>query len=350
MVAPFVMAPGFIAPPGPARAEQSIAVLVNDEPITSYDVAQRQRFLALTSSGERMRAKLANKDAINKQFRDFAIAHNPKSQEEVMALQKEFITKLQQQVLQEASGSVRKQAIEQLIDEKLQIQAAKKQGIAVSDEEVNETLTQMAKGGQKPLSLDEFLKQFSSQGVNPNTLRERIRAQLAWRDVIRRVYGSRVASAAPETPIATASTAENAELDVRILRLGLPRAADQKAIARRVSEAESVRKRFSSCENLAGLVKPLSDASVRTANKTRVSAYPAAARAMLSKASPGQMTPPVVASDAVECYAVCSKRLPADASPKEAKPDKRQEEFQIYARRHLKDVKQNARIDYPKGG
>jgi peptidyl-prolyl cis-trans isomerase SurA len=335
----------------PVRAEQSIAVLVNDEPITTYDVTQRQHFLGLTGSGERMRAKLADKDALNKQFREFATSRNPKSQEEVQALQKEFFTKLQQQVMHETGGSMKQQAMDQLIDERLQLQAAKKLSIITTDEEVNQTLTQMAQGGQKQLSLDDFLKQFSSQGVNPNTLRERIRAQLAWRDVIRRVYGARVASAAPDsTGMVTAGSGENAEMELRILHLNLPQSADQKVIARRFSEAESVRKRFSSCDGLASLVKPLSEASVKTASKTKVSAYPANARAMLIKASAGQMTPPVVNKDGVEAYAVCSKKSPVAESPKEPKADKRQEEFAIYARRHLKDVKQNARIDYPKGG
>jgi peptidyl-prolyl cis-trans isomerase SurA len=334
-----------------ARAEQSIAVLVNDEPITTYDVAQRQKFLGLTGSGERMRAKLADKDSLNKQFREFAMSRNPKSQEEVMALQKEFFQRLQQQAMSEAGGSKKQEAVEQLIDERLQIQAAKKLSIVVTDDEVNQTLTQMAKSGQKQLSLDEFLKQFSSQGVNPNTLRERIRAQIAWRDVIRRVYGARVASAAPD-PIGgpeTASSSESAELDLRILHLSVPQPADQKIIAQRFSEAESIRKRFSSCEGLANLAKPLADATVRSAPKSKISAYPASTRALLVKASAGQMTPPVVGKDGVEAYAVCSKKVSA-ASPKEPKADKRQEEFAIYARRHLKDVKQNARIDYPKGG
>lgn len=333
-----------------ARAEQSIAVLVNDEPITTYDVAQRQKFIGLTGSGERMRAKLADKDALNKQFRDFAMSRNPKSQEEVMALQKEFFTKLQQQAMSEVGSSKKQEAVEQLIDERLQLQAAKKLSIVVTDEEVNQTLTAMAKGGQKQLSLDEFLKQFSGQGVNPNTLRERIRAQIAWRSVIHRVYGARVASATTETPSTPpAGGADATEVDLRILHLSVPNASDQQAIARRFSEVESVRQRFSSCSELASLVKPLANATVKTAQKAKISTYPANARAMLIKASVGQMTPPIVSKDGVEAYAVCSKRVAA-AGPAEQKADKRSEEFSIYARRHLKDLKQNARIDYPKGG
>jgi peptidyl-prolyl cis-trans isomerase SurA len=341
----------FCAGASRASADQSIAVLVNDEPITTYDVAQRQKFLGLTGSSVAMRAKLANKAALNKQFRDFAMSRNPTSQQEVVALQKEFIQRLQRQAIAETSGKMKKEAIDELINERLQIQAAKKLSIVISDAEVDKMLSQMAGSGQKKLSLSAFLKQFSSQGVNPSTLRERIRAQLAWRDVIRRVYGARVASAAPmDVGASTVSSVENTVLDLRILHLSLPHSADQKAIARRVREAESVRQRFSSCAGLSKLVKPLADATIKTASKTKISAYPASARAMLIKASAGQMTPPVVNKNGVEAYAVCSKRVVAAASPNKHKTDKRQEDFQIYARRHLKDIKQNARIEYPKGG
>ena len=45
-----VLASAFgIAAPAWAQVEQSIVVLVNDDPITVYDVEQRQRFLAVTT-------------------------------------------------------------------------------------------------------------------------------------------------------------------------------------------------------------------------------------------------------------------------------------------------------------
>ena len=51
-------------------------------------------------------------------------------------------------------------------------------------------LTRMAQGGANKNTLEEFLAQFKQQGIDPITLRERIRAQTAWREVIRRLYGS----------------------------------------------------------------------------------------------------------------------------------------------------------------
>ncbi len=54
-----------------------------------------------------------------------------------------------------------------------------------------------ATGGSKPSKkskLEEFYKQFETDGINRKTIQDIIRAQLAWRDVIRRQYGPRLAS------------------------------------------------------------------------------------------------------------------------------------------------------------
>ena len=178
---------------------QSVVVLVNDEPITSYDVAQRQRFLAVTSGlGDKMRARLQS-DETKEAFRAYMKEQRPRSKEEAQELQKKFVAQIQQQVVTSSSGALRKDAIEQLIDERLMLQAAKEQKIVVTDTEVNESLTRMAQGGANKNTLEEFLGQFKQQGINPSTLRDRIRAQTGWREVVRRVYGSRVRSSVATT-------------------------------------------------------------------------------------------------------------------------------------------------------
>lgn len=332
----------------PARANQGIVAIVNDEPVTSFDVAQRQRFMALTSGmGDKMRAKLQSQDTQAK-FKEFMTRHQPKSKEEAQELQKKFVDGVQQQVLSDSSAGMRKDAVEQLIEERLMIQEAKKHNVAITDDELKQALTAMAQGGQRKLSLDEFLGQFSQQGVNPKTLENKIRAQLSWRNVVRRLYGHRVQPAAASAPETTASINEAVVLDVRQVRLSVPAGADQKTIGQRLVEAEGLRTRFSSCEALPKQVKLVSGAALKTLTKAKMTDFPEETRALLAKANPGQMTTPIVAKDAVEAYAVCQKRADAAAAkkPKDEKAEKRQEDLQIYARRHLKDVKQNAHIDY----
>ena len=332
---------------------QSIVVLVNDDPITSYDLAQRQRFLALTAGlGEKMKARLQS-DETKQAFRAFMTKEQPKSQEEAQELQKKFVAQIQQNVVADSSNAMRKQALEQLIDERLMLQAARDQKITVSDQEVNETLTRMAEGGSQKLSLKEFLAQFSSQGINPSTLQSRIRAQTAWRQVIRQIYGSRVQSSVSTVTSVVTDPEDGTVVDVQVVKLAVAVSADQKVMAKRLVEAESLRKRFTTCANLAGQLKGIEGVSVKSFTKAKMTEFRGDIRAALVKGQVGQMTPPVIIGGGVESHAICSKQVPVASGATQKKDDsqeKLQEVFQLYSRRHLKDIKDHARLDYPKNG
>jgi peptidyl-prolyl cis-trans isomerase SurA len=352
----FVAALALLASAGAAYA-QSIVVMVNDEPITSFDVANRQRFLALTSGfGDRMRATLQS-ESTKERFKDFMTKERPTSREEAQELQKKFVNSLQQEVLNSASGSLRKQALDQLIEERLMLQAAKEQKITVTDDEVNQMIAKMAEGGGKKLSLNEFLAQFTQQGVNPSTLRERLRANTAWRQVVRRVYGSRVQAAVSSTveTVSTGDSAASTVLDVRVVSLPMPAKADQATVAKRLTEADQIRQRFSSCDTLDALVKGAQGVTIKSLKSAKLDDFRGEVKVALEKAQPGQMTPPVVAGAAVEAHALCAKKQTVAAgknTEKKADPavDKQQEEFQLYSKRHLKDLKDSARLDYRKNG
>ena len=339
---------------------QSIVVLVNDDPITTYDVAQRQRFLALTSGlGDKMRARLQS-DETKEAFKAFIMKERPSSKEEAQELQKKFVAQLQQDVIASSSGSLRKEAIEQLIDERLMMQAAKDQKITVTDDEVNQTITRMAEGGQRKQTVNEFLEQFRSQGVNPSTLQSRVRAQTAWRQVIRRVYGSRVQSSVASIDNASENDGGATTVDVRVVSLAMPQKAEQKIVAQRLLDAETIRKRFTSCDKIADAVKGVESVSIKSLTATKIADFRGDVKAALSKAQPGQMTPPVIGGSAVESHALCGKKVPvaasgtkaagADKDKKDGPADKTQEEFQLYSKRHLKDLKDRARLDYKKNG
>ena len=196
LIAAGTAAPALVC--GSARA-QTIVVLVNDDPITSYDVAQRERWMARTTStfGDRMKALLTG-PGIQDRFRQMMIQANPKSQAEAQEvaerIKKQLIEDAKRKALAEGSSSSRKAAIEALIEDKLKLQAAKKFDIKISDKEVEETLTQRAIGADGKPHLAEFFQQFENDGISRRTIQEIIRAQLAWRDVIRRQYGPRLAS------------------------------------------------------------------------------------------------------------------------------------------------------------
>jgi peptidyl-prolyl cis-trans isomerase SurA len=341
-----------LAPPEAGASDMSYVVKVNGEPITSYDVSQRQKLMALTSGalGKRMRALLKSPSTQEK-FQEYVKERRPSSRAEAEALQKQFVNQLQKKVVADINKKTRSEAIEELIDERLMLQEAKQQKVSVSDAEIDKRLTAMAKSGNEDRSLQQFLEAFKKQGINPKTMKQRIRAQLAWRDVIRKIYGFRIASLVGTGDAASDSGAAvtgDATFDVR--RVQIPASGSgQAAIARAYSQSETLRKQFSSCAKLTELTGRISGASLERISGKKASAFPRDTRPLLIKASAGQMLPPVLTSGGVELYAVCAKDTPqaetAEKQDGKSASDRRQQEFQIYARRHLTDLRKDALIE-----
>ena len=118
--------------------EVSIKVLVNDDPISDYDISQRERFLALTTQTQ-------------------------------------------------PGPELRKKATDLLIDERLQIQAGRTLGATADEADVDRILGDMA--SKNNLDANGLATALGRAGVNVKTLKDRIRAQI-------RMAGRR----APEVP------------------------------------------------------------------------------------------------------------------------------------------------------
>jgi peptidyl-prolyl cis-trans isomerase SurA len=338
-----------------------VVVMVNGQPINSCEVEQRQRFLAISSGfGDEMQKQMQavlKSPEINAKFRAFVESQPtpPSSQEDVKELQRAFVQSLQKQIQQRVlSGRVsamRETAINDLIEEKLMLQDAKTNNIVVNDDEVMQSLTRKSEDGKTAKGPEDLFQQLRGLGVDPSTYIEKKRAQIAWAQLIRKVYGYRIQTITAnldeeEEPVSS----KDALYDVRVLRISLPANADQKTIGRLWNAADNLRQRVSSCDAVERSAKAMEGASVRAMTKAAAASFKPDARALIVKTADGQMTPPVIFKDAIEAYAVCRKHAPA-ADKKEKGLDKasrRQEEFQIYSRRHLKDLKDKAHIEYRK--
>lgn len=140
--------------PGPVMGRplsESVAALVNDDIISTYDLAQRMRLLIATSGI---------------------------------------------QPTQETLPQFQQEALVSLIDERLQMQELKrvqkeqKVTIIATDEEIQDQLADMAR--QSNLKPEGFVAVLKSQGIAPETLYDQIRAQMSWQRWIRGRYGSRL--------------------------------------------------------------------------------------------------------------------------------------------------------------
>lgn len=145
-------APAEQAPaPGPAPASASVAAIVNDEIISTYDLSQRMRLLIATSGV---------------------------------------------QPTEQTLPQFQREALISLVDERLQlhelrrVEKEQKIELVATDEEINEEISEMAK--QNRMTAQQFAAQMSSQNIGIETLKQQLRAQVSWQRWIRGRYGSRL--------------------------------------------------------------------------------------------------------------------------------------------------------------
>ncbi|MDZ7712630.1 MAG: peptidylprolyl isomerase [Rhodovibrio sp.] len=123
----------------PAAAQQSLraAAVVNDQVISQLDVEMRMRLVMLS-------AGISPQEANRARLRD--------------------------------------QVMRNLINERLQLQAAERFGFSVSEEEIDQAVQRVARNND--MSADQFLSILRQNNVTVGTFREQLRANLAWQKVI----------------------------------------------------------------------------------------------------------------------------------------------------------------------
>jgi peptidyl-prolyl cis-trans isomerase SurA len=289
--------------PASAQNEQSIVVLVNDEPITNYDVTQRMRLLTVTTR-------------------------------------------------KPATDALRKKVIENLISERIQIQEANKNNVIISDDKIDEIFTRVAKSNK--MSGTQLTASLAQLGVNIKTMKEQIRARLAWRQVVQRKFRNQVSVNASQVDKAisveepTEKQQGATEFQLQRIRLELPDSPNQRTIATRLVEAERLRNRITSCSSVAKVIKPLRKASAKQVGRKTAEQVAQPTRAILLATKEGQMTPPTITSSGIELYVVCARRSVNrnDKQRQEVRSKLLSQEYDILARRHLRDLRQDAFVEH----
>ena len=145
--------PVVTAPAAPRGLSESVAAVVNDDIVSSYDLMQRMRLLMISSGV---------------------------------------------QPTQENLPQLEQEALRSLIDEHVQLQElrrvekAQKITITSTDKEVDEEIDQIARGNNANMTGAQLLAQLAAQGVGAETFRNQIRIDSSWQNWISGRYGSRL--------------------------------------------------------------------------------------------------------------------------------------------------------------
>ena len=99
-------------------------------------------------------------------------------------------TYLMQKLDVPSDKKITKQALDQLITEKLVLEYASNQGIAVSPEQLNNVINNIAKSNE--ISIEKMIEDIESDGTNFSDFREDIRRQLIFDQVKRRIISTNI--------------------------------------------------------------------------------------------------------------------------------------------------------------
>jgi peptidyl-prolyl cis-trans isomerase SurA len=278
---------------------QSVVVIVNGEPITAIDIEQRTKFIQLSTQKTASRQDVLN----------------------------------------------------ELIDEKLKVKEAKRWGIDIPDSEVDNSFTSMA--GRMRLSGEQLTQNLAKSGVGPNTLKTRIRADLAWQALVRGRYreslqlSDKDVVSALETSKTDESETMSYDYVMRPILLLVPPGSAEAAFESRRKEAEALRARFKTCEEGLGFARGIRDVAIRDRVIRSSGDLSPDLRKVLDGVPVGQLTAPEVTRLGVEMFALCAKQESKSDTPgkRKARDSVYNERFEKTSKRYLSELRKAAMIE-----
>jgi peptidyl-prolyl cis-trans isomerase SurA len=286
---------------GEALAQSAIKVLVNDEPVTTYDVKSRTQFLKLTSQGQASEAE----------------------------------------------------ALEELIDERLKLQEAKRRNVTVSEGEIDEAFAEIA--ARAKMSPDQLEQALGQAGVNPQTLKDRIRAEIAWSEIVRGRFRATVKITDRDVAAALGRSSGEADAGTALSEFKLqqiifvvPAKAGGGYEAQRRQQAAAFRSRFAGCERAVEQAKGLRDVVVRPMVRREEGELSGEIGEEILATPVGKTTTPDRIEEGFQLIAVCDRTaLPGQTKASdEARDALTAERGRLMARRYLRDLKSEAVIEY----
>jgi peptidyl-prolyl cis-trans isomerase SurA len=282
----------------PLRA-QSVVVMVNGEPITSLDIEQRTKLIFLTTR----------------------------------------------------KSTPRQEVIDELINEKVKIKEAKRFGVDPTASDIDQAYSGMSQ--RMRLSPDQLTKTLEGQGVRPETLKARLRADMVWSSLVRGRFKESLQVGEKDVDAAAqqggeATQTEAFEYKLQPIVLIVPRGSAQSAIDLRRKEAESLRERVQTCEQANNYFKSMQNAAIRDSITKTSADIPGPLRELLNKTPIGHLTPPEITKQGVEMVALCDRKPTKVDTPKkrEIREKMYAQKYEAKSKAYLADIRKAAMIEF----
>lgn len=155
---------------------------------------------------------------------------------------------------------LRQQVLDALIDEKIQLQYGKSAGMAVSDEEVDEAIANIA--AQNQITLNDLRQRMKADGLDYGRYRDSLREQMILERIRAREVNGRIVinEDAIDTYMAQqAAKGLNVDLNLAHILIGVPENASEATIATLTAKANTIRQQAVAGGNFNQLAKEFSD-------------------------------------------------------------------------------------------
>jgi peptidyl-prolyl cis-trans isomerase SurA len=126
-------------------------------------------------------------------------------------------------------GDLEEAAVRGLIDDRLRFSAGVANGVELTEKDITTGLEEFA--GRADLSVEEFQTGLAENGVEPETFRDFVQANLVWREVIRARFVPRVIVSDGDVKRALAVTNQRGDVRVALAELIIPAPPGQEADA-----------------------------------------------------------------------------------------------------------------------
>jgi peptidyl-prolyl cis-trans isomerase SurA len=278
---------------------QQVVVVVNGEPITALDIEQRSKLTQLSTH----------------------------------------------------KAPPRQDVIDELINEKLKVREAKKFGLDISTGEVDGAYASMA--SRMRYTPEQLTQTLANAGVNVATLKARIKADLAWPQLVRGRYRESLQIGEKDllTAMETKSDEDTVGYDytLRPILFLVPAGSPETFIDGRKREAEALRGRFQGCDDGLNFARALKDVAVREQVIRSSADIPPELRKVLDGIEVGRLTAPEVTKFGIEMFAICAKKeSSADNSPgkRRARESMMAQRYEQRSKQYLQELRRGAMIEY----
>ena len=305
--ATFLSADAFCAPKA-SQTESSgltaVAVIVNGNAITNYDIQRRAAFLRL----------------------------------------------------QRKTGNLAAQAKDELIEDMLKRVEMKKRNMDVSDDEVDKAFAGFA--DRNHMTVAQLTDMLGKAGVTAEHFKNYIRVQMGWGRLVSarfRAEGGMVSEQeAVQRMLKNGGVKPTAnEYELQQVIFVVPNNRRSAILGKRKQDAEMFRSKFSGCSNLKQQATGMIDVTIRNLGRVLEPQLPEEWEKAVKATPAGRMTPPQETPRGVEALAVCNIKKVSDdkvaqlvftVQDNEKSGDKKAEDLSA---KYLKELREKARIENP---